>query len=82
MGAWGRPKGAPAGFGVRFRIALAGRALRVSIRKFPLENEMTGFEMIGRVPLQFCFLTGMVLMPSAFCVTPWRFFVIFCIGGV
>ena len=32
------------GFGVRFRIALAGRALRVSM------FEMTGSEMIGRVP--------------------------------
>ena len=36
------------GFGVRFRIALAGRALRVSM------FEMTGFEMIGRVPSECC----------------------------
>ena len=28
-GAWGRPQGAPVDFGVRFRIALAGRALRI-----------------------------------------------------
>ena len=28
-GAWGAPEAPPVGFGVRFRIALAGRALRV-----------------------------------------------------
>ena len=28
-GAWGAPTGRPAGFGVRFRIASAGRALRI-----------------------------------------------------
>ena len=33
---------------MRFRIALAGRALRVSM------FEMTGFEMIGRVPSEKC----------------------------
>ena len=43
-GRLGAPVGRPVGFGVRFRIALAGRALRVSM------FEMTGFEMIGRVP--------------------------------
>ena len=57
QGAHRAPPGAPLGLWVlrvllRFRLALAGRALRVSIRKFPLENDMTGFEMIGRVPLQ------------------------------
>ena len=43
-GRLGAPEGRPVGFGVRFRIALAGRALRVSM------FEMTGSEMIGRVP--------------------------------